>query len=160
MMGDRRIVHILRVVLVTIDDHHFRQSLQLTHIEDRAQGMNFIHPRFKLGFSPHHDAKITLLRRPESIQRGGIGFGDEARRADAVVKHHHDPAPTGIRVGGDGDGFQQVHRPVGADRRRRTHRGGKDHRFIAFHRQIEEIRGFIEGVGAMSDHHAIDIIPG
>ena len=159
MMGDRRIVHILRIVLVTINNHHLRQNLQLTHIEHRAQRVNFIHPRLELGFSAHHDTKIALLGRPEGIQRSGISFGDKARRADAVVKHHHYPASPGIRIGGDRDRFQQVHRPVGADRRRRAHRRGKDHRLVAFHRQIEEIRGFIQRVRAMGDHHAIDIVP-
>lgn len=74
MMGDRRIVHILRIVTVTINNHHLRQNLQLTHIEHRAQRVNFIHPRLELGFSAHHDTKIALLGRPEGIQRSGISF--------------------------------------------------------------------------------------
>ncbi|MNT08063.1 hypothetical protein D3C72_1427910 [compost metagenome] len=156
-MLNGRIVHVFRVVLITINNVDFWQHLDITYVKYRASGVDLVDSGFKVGLATDNYAQIAFFRGLEGVQRGGVGFGAETGRANAIVQNDHNATPHGLLVGGNGDRIQQVHWAVGADGRGRAHRGGKHHRFVALDRQIKKVRRFVQRIGSVRDHHAIHI---
>jgi hypothetical protein len=88
----------------------------------------------------------------EGVDAERVRLGDVARALDLVVEDGQHAAAGGLGRGGEADGVEQVEVGVGADRARRPHGAGEHHRARGFHREVQEIRRFLERRGAVRDH--------
>ncbi|VTR70144.1 hypothetical protein DESC_780332 [Desulfosarcina cetonica] len=88
---------------------------------------------------------------------GGVVLGQGMGAVDAIV-HHHQCASVGcLGVGGHGHGVVKVEGAVGADGGKGTHGPGEHYRPLAAYGQVEKIGRLLHGVGAVGDHHTVDV---
>jgi hypothetical protein len=105
-------------------------------------------------------AEAAELRRVERVGARRAHLGHVARRVDRVVERDEHAHAGGRGARGERDGVEQVHRPVGGQRRGRPHRAGHHDRLARAHGERQEVRGLLERVGAVRDHHAVDVVVG
>src|SRR5262249_15231276 len=99
--------------------------------------------------------QIPTLKRLHPV---GGGLGHVAGGVDRVVQDHQRSTSARRWVGGNLNAAQQSERSRRAQRRGRTHRTDKDDRLVRLQRQGQEIGGFLEGIGAVGDDHAVEAI--
>ncbi len=96
-------------------------------------------------------------RRAEGLGLEGVALGDVAAGVDLVVQHGQRALALGGRVGRDQHGVVQVERAIGAQRGARAHRAHHHHRLVALERQVQEVSGFLDGIGAVRNDDAVHV---
>ena len=110
-----------------------------------------------------HDAVgVRVPERPEvraaeglQAQRGGLGAF--ARGLDLVVQHDHDAHPPRAGRAGGPHPVHDVERAVAGHRGRGPLRSDEHHRDLHLQSEVEEVRGLLEGGGAVGDHDAVEV---
>ena len=100
----------------------------------------------------------TVVNRLEGRYVGGVGFGDIATVQYGVVHHHQHATISGGFISCGHYRVIQVEWTVCAHGRGRAHCADHHHRFVAFHRQVEEVSGFFHRVGTVSNDEAVGFI--
>ncbi len=104
-------------------------------------------------------AAVQHADRPEAAAEGvqplRVPLADAGGRVDLLADDDEGAATAGVGVGGGADGRGQVRRPVPAGVGERAHRPAEHDGLRARDREVEEVRGLLEGVGAVGDHDAV-----
>ncbi|SPD64646.1 protein of unknown function [Cupriavidus taiwanensis] len=143
-------------VAVGIDHGDLGQLVDLVDVPLRLHRVRPCRQAVEQRAAFHHVAE-RAERRAEGLGLEGVGLGNVAAGVDLVVQHRQRALALGRRVGGDQHGVIEVQRAVGTQCGARAHRADHHHRLVALQRQVEEIRGFLDGVGAVRDHDAVDV---
>ncbi|MNY07316.1 hypothetical protein D3C86_1401150 [compost metagenome] len=104
----------------------------------------------------HHIAE-RAERRAEGLGLERVGLGHVTAGVDLVVEHHQRALAARLGPGGHQHRVIQVQRAIGAQRRTRPHRADYHHRLVALEREVQEVRRFLDGVGAVRDDDAVHV---
>ena len=96
-------------------------------------------------------------RRHERLHCGGAGLRERRRAMNPVVDDDEHAASGRVLVRRNGDGVVEVQRAVGRERGGRTHRRRHHDGLSGLDHEVQEIRRFLDRVGAMRDDHAGDV---
>ena len=100
----------------------------------------------------------TVVNRLEGRYIGGVGFGDITAIKHGVVHHYQYATISGGFISCGHYRVIQVEWTVCAHGRGRAHCADHHHRFVAFHRQVEEVSGFFHRVGTVGNDEAVGFI--
>ena len=100
------------------------------------------------------EAEVAEVRGAEGFDAEGVSFGNVAGGVDFVVQDEQDALAAGGGGSGSTDGVQEVERPVGADGGGGAHGADEDDGAVVLDGEVEEVGGFLHGVGAVGDDDA------
>ncbi|MNM55796.1 hypothetical protein D3C81_669450 [compost metagenome] len=144
-------------VAVAIGDVHGRQAADLLDVEFRIDGMTFGRQAEPVGFTFHHHAHGA----PGALEGFSLdvdGFAHVATGLDFIVHGHQHAFATRLFVAGHGHGVVEVEHAVGGHRGARAHGTHYHDRFVGLFHQVEEEGGLFQGIGAVGDDDAVDIL--
>ncbi|CAM5729677.1 hypothetical protein SANTM175S_01850 [Streptomyces antimycoticus] len=98
--------------------------------------------------------------RREGGGTGGVGLTDMVCRMDLVVQDDQHASAAQLRVGGSKDGRVQIGGSVGPGHDGTAHGASDDDRLLVTMMDVEEERGFLDGVGPLRDHDPVDVASG
>jgi hypothetical protein len=136
--------------LIDEDDVDARQLGDRSDIEFRCRGVPT-----DLGAVVHDavavDGSERAIAAAKGVEAQRVGLGDVARGVDLIVEddQHALAARCGFRR--DAKAGQEVRGPLVAERARIAHRADDHDGFVALDGEIQEVRGFLERVGAARD---------
>lgn len=143
-------------VAVGIGDFDVRQALDGFDVEFRIHGVTLGRQTEPVGFALNYHAE----RAPGTFECLGFDvdhFADVAPRLDLIIHGHQHAFAAGVFAAGDGDGVVQVQHAVSRHCGAWAHGADDDDWLVGFFHQIQEVRGFFQGVGAVGDHDPVDV---
>ncbi len=159
-MLDGAVNQIGRHVGRDVDDVDSRQFLNVLDRKLTVGGVDLVGLTEPAVLAVEADAEQAALGREEGLDVGRVGLGQATGVVDVIVgDDHHAPAGR-LGIGSDGDGVEDVERAVGRQGRRGTHRRGHDDGLRGVDGQVEEVAGLLEGVRAVGDDDAVDVVVG
>ena len=104
-----------------------------------------------------HETDDAQLAPVKSLYMRCIRFIAEPGTADGAVHSNEDAVFSGFRTGCQPDGFPQVKRPVGTDRRSRTHGSGNNDRLVRMDGKIQEIGRLFKCIRTVRNDDSVHI---
>jgi hypothetical protein len=105
---------------------------------------------------PFDEAKAAAVSRTEGRGIFGVAFGGVASDEDFVMEDNEDAAIAGLRSGSHADGGGEIGGAVPGRVRVRAHGAGEDDGLGRGEDAIEEVSGFLEGIGSVGEDDAGD----
>ena len=138
------------------DDVDPGQGVEATHVElgvRRVPAQRCAVERHPVGVRVPERPEVRAAERLQAQRRG---LGALARGLDLVVQHDHHPHPARLCRARGTDAVHEVERAVAGDRGRRPLRADHHHRGLHLQREVQEVRGLLQGGGAVGDDDAVE----